>query len=230
MKMSLKILGLTIALWLCIAGSAYAGELNNDSEVNDIHEIILTEFELTFDDIEFTNDGFMTRMEMFEVAGGGFQTDESYVEDYNKIGGFELSNGFDNQVLTTFANEKTLVGQGDQGTKVGVLVYTVDALPIYEGVEEPEYTVTYSSFKTLGASGLYTETIQLEKETTQYVSILVSTDGVVRHRTYKVTTLEEEKREIFENIDIDFIDEEPNEEASVDSFMDWLGLEQEFEF
>lgn len=156
----------------------------------------------------------------------------------NRFSSFVLSSGFDRMDSSTFASEKNLVGQGDQGMTVGVLVYTKSRVAIVEedmtrSVDyKTVYDLVFSSVKELGASGLYNESVYFSDRGEQYVTVMVrSEDGRVMNRTFRVTTVKEKTKNILENIEIKFIDEEPVKlNTDTNSFMDWFGLSQEIGF
>lgn len=230
MKKSFIVVAIIIALWSLLTVSIYAEETDANLDTEQTYEDVMRRLDITFDDIKYNPVDLTTRLESFEVVDGISSETVEPVENYDTIGSFVLSNGFGNHQVSTFNCEKNLVGQGDADSTVTVLVYTVETLVVDEEILEHEYKVSYWSSKVLGASGLYTETISLSEQTTQYVTIIVSASDSMQYRTYKVTTLEDETRVILENIDIDFIKEDLEEEADVDSFMDWFGSGQELEF
>lgn len=224
MKMSLKILGLTLILWTFLAVSVYATETDNTETEKPVLvvEDLLAQLDTTMDDLAFNDVDLRLRLGIDDVLE----------LDYNQFGSFRFSKGFNQLKVKTFSCEKTLVGQGLANTEVAVLVYTVDDMMMYEGVYEPVRNVTYVSYKKLGASGLYTETVRFEPCTTQYLSVIVRDDSTTIRRTYRITTIEEETKVILENITIDFIKEAPSEpnNTGTESFKTWFGLEQELEF
>ncbi len=119
--------------------------------------------------------------------------------DLNQFGDFSFSGGLEYKKFSTFSDEKALVGYGSEDTVIGLMVYKE---------EDDEIILIDSSHKQLGASGLYSETINFEYEQSQYLIVAVMQDGFVQSRVYQITTKIEATREFLENIDINFLSDD----------------------
>ncbi len=244
LKAIVKIIMITSLLWTLISVSVYATSIDgSDIDTQVTFEDYLAQLGVTPKEI-----GYQVPRLVYSIHEMEFDNYANYLEstptteNYNSIGDFELSSGFDNHEVTTFTCEKNLIGQGVEDSLISVVVYTVKEITSFEEVkdfgefvEEVEVELTYnlvsSSSVRLGASGLYNEVVSFASNTVQYVTILVENEYSVEHKTYKVTTIEEEKKTILENIEINFIEEEPLLEVPViESFIDMFGLNQEIEF
>lgn len=124
--------------------------------------------------------------------------------NYNTLGSFAFSRGLDRLKFSTFSCEKTLIGEGSEGLSIGVMVYRM---------EENNPVYISGSTKRLGASGLYNETVVYRPETKQCMIVAVSNGFHTVSRVYEVTTKEEATKTLLENIEIQFLPDEPTTEV-----------------
>ena len=127
-------------------------------------------------------------------------------EDINDLGDLYLQQGFEQKVTPTFAKSKTISGQGDIGTTVGILVA--------DSITEGALNVTYVDYETtIGASGIYSKSFDLNIGTNYVIVATVS-----KYRVFTINRKEEETKELLENITIDFeplVEEEIVEEVEI---------------
>jgi len=139
--------------------------------------------------------------------------------DYNNLyGSFSFSSGLERFKFSTFACEKNLIGYGEEGTSVGLLVYTQS---------DDERIVVDHTVRTLGASGLYSDEVAFAYNQVQYLVVAVKVDDRVYSHVYEVTTKEEATKSLLENFKINFTIEE--EEAATMPEFD-LSVMTEYEF
>lgn len=242
MNKFIRVLFLTALLLTFVTVASYAADSETVAEVPEVTlESFMELFDLSPVEVAYKGSEITYPMNAVEPDMNqdvpDFALEMVDTVNYDVIGGFELSTGFGDHDITTFAYEKNLVGQGASDMVVGVAVYTIGTELLYD--EDGEFTgsetvydVSFSSVKVLGASGLYSEVLRYEENTEQYVTLIVR-DGMNTpyYRTFRVTTIEEETKVILENIEINFIEDDfETEVPEVDSFIDWFGLSQEIEF
>lgn len=130
-------------------------------------------------------------------------------ENNNVYGSFTFSGGLNKLALSTFATEKCLVGQGEQGTVVGYLVYTkTDNAPV----------IVDEKIKVLGSSGMYTETVCFKEDALQVMVVAVSDGSGTIFRSYEVTTVEQATKSFLENINVKFVPSADTQPYVVPSF------------
>lgn len=131
------------------------------------------------------------------------------VSEHNNVyGSFSFSSGLERLKFSAFACEKNLIGYGEEGTTVGMLVYTRVG---------DDLTVLDHKVRTLGASGLFSDEVSFAYNQVQYLVVAVKIEGDVFSHVYEVTTKEEATKALLENFEIKFIAEEA-EEMSVPRF------------
>ncbi|PKM53756.1 MAG: hypothetical protein CVV00_11055 [Firmicutes bacterium HGW-Firmicutes-5] len=184
--------------------AAYAEPIDADKVV---FGTFLNTFNLTEQNVEYVNnklDGTMTMQEL------------------STVGTLKISNGFSRQVFSTFASDKSIVGQGQPGSVVGLMVYTVNG--------NKQKVIESHAVKTLGASGMFSETINYAPSRTQYLVIAVKDNNGITRRIFEITTKAMETKLKLENIEIRFVSEEKQSNTSVESMYDWLKLKSNIEF
>lgn len=178
----MMLIGLLVLLSIPVQAQTNGAD---DKAVDDFLEL----FDKTSDDLVFTDFGNVWDDYQAYFYSGSQQ-------DLNQFERFSFSGGLDFKRISTFSEEKTLVGYGDEGTLVGLLVYRED---------DGDIVMIDSSLKTLGASGLYSERISFDCEQVQYLMVAVMQEGLVQSRIYQITTKKVATKVYLENFDIDFI-------------------------
>lgn len=135
--------------------------------------------------------------------------------DYNEFGQFAFMTGLGKKRISTFTTDKTLVGQGAEGMSVGMLVYSYN--------DDGEREVYDYKYKTIGASGLFSDVICFKPASKQYLVVAVTDDESTISRVYEVTTKEEITRSILENFELDFMPT-IEEKVKVEPVFDWVDL------
>lgn len=133
-------------------------------------------------------------------------TTSSSNSDINDYKVFKFKKGFDKVKFSTFASSKNVSGQGEEGVSVGVLVYKMI---------NNDIKISFDSVKSLGASGLYSETIPFDNIGINNVLIAVKKGDYYKYRVFEITRKKEETKDRLENIQINFLPkEEPKEKES----------------
>jgi hypothetical protein len=183
---------------------AYAEPIEADKAVFNTY---LNTFNLTEQNIEYANNKLDSGMTSQELS---------------TVGTLKISNGFSRQVFSTFASDKSIVGQGQAGSVVGLMVYTVNS--------NQQKVIQSHAIKTLGASGMFSETINYAPSRIQYLVIAVKDNTGVTRRIFEITTKAMETKLKLENIEIRFVSEEKQVNTSVESMYDWLRLKSNIAF
>jgi len=184
--------------------AAYAEPIEADEAV---FNTFLNTFNLTEQNIEYANNKLDSEMT---------------TQALSTVGTLKISNGFSRQVFSTFASDKSIVGQGQPGSVVGLMVYTVNG--------SQQKVIESHAVKTLGASGMFSETIKYAPSRTQYLVIAVKDNTGITRRIFEITTKAMETKLKLENIEIRFVSEEKQENTSVESMYDWLRLKSNIAF
>lgn len=101
-------------------------------------------------------------------------------------------------VAPTFSATKKISGNGEEGVKVGIIVYD-------NWTEDGKLNITYQSeYQTIGLSQIFDETIELNTIGINYICIAVMKDDNTDYKIYVLNRKEEETREKLENIEIEF--------------------------
>lgn len=169
------------------------------SEVDDNTEAFLSVFELEAIDLDFHLEAFDPEMD------GGYH-DHGAEVDLSYIGRLKVTRGLDYQQFATFTCERSIAGNGVEGALVGALVYEK---------REKGIVSAHISMSTLGASGLYSETIDFAENTCQYLMMAVRTGGHTSYRVYEVTTKEAATKEFLENLEVRFMNEKEDDVVTV---------------
>lgn len=247
MKMSRKV-SMTIALCFVFSALFSFAAFANLDQGQDTYELgpdytdFVSSFEEEFDDEEVAEEAEPVQMvydyfdfddgDMIEKAEkidvnqalfNGFNTYDflfinEQLKDFDVL---QLSTGFNKQRITTFSEVKYVEGQADQGTVVGTMVFHIDeALSVFDDVPEKNVIITQDSLTAVGASGLFSETIQLDYIGINYVLMAVYHPEMEAPavKMFKVCREQEVTRVLLENVQINFFEEE-EEEISLESFV-----------
>lgn len=111
------------------------------------------------------------------------------INDFN--GMLYLNKGFTKRVEPTFAQQKILSGEGNEGTSV--------LLFVYHNEDEEQETITYESQQAIGASGIYSENFGIEYIGVNYVLIYVTKDDMAVAKIYELNRKEQETKDKLES-------------------------------
>jgi hypothetical protein len=133
------------------------------------------------------------------------------IENYRKevlkdLGSLQLTNGYSRDRITTFSKTKSLSGAGSEGTVVGLYVFHYEST---SSAGTQLIVPTQDHLVTIGKSGLYSETININYVGSNYV-LLASKNPktmAITYRLFKVTLKEEETRDKLENVTINFFED-----------------------
>ncbi len=118
------------------------------------------------------------------------QTEDEDINDYNF---FKVNKGFSRTSVVTFADTKIFSGNGDVDTLVGIVV-----------LNSKGNTVDTSDPVQIGASGVFNASIRFDLGENNVVFVVKKGD-LTLYRLFKVTVKEEQKKEILENIQLNFM-------------------------
>ncbi|MDF1616443.1 hypothetical protein [Petrocella sp. FN5] len=204
LKQFIKICILFTVVMALSSFAAYAEPIEADQAAFNTY---LSTFNLTEQNIEYGNNRLDTGMT---------------TQALSTVGTLKISNGFSRQAFSTFASDKSIVGQGQSGSVVGLMVYTVNS--------NQQKVIESYAIKTLGASGMFSETITYAPSRTQYLVIAVKDHQGITRRIFEITTKAMETKVKLENIQIRFVSEDKQVNTSVESMYDWLKSKSNVEF
>lgn len=145
------------------------------------------------------------------IASGSVADLEAYYASQLKdMGELELTSSFTRESITTFSESKSIEGFGKEGVLVGMYVFHFESeiSPVGDTVES--IVVTQDTISEIGASEIYSETITFDYVGENYV-VLISLDEETDTevvRLFKVCRKEVVTRDLLENVEINFFEEE----------------------
>jgi hypothetical protein len=116
--------------------------------------------------------------------------------DINNYKVFTFNKGFVKSKFSTFASSKNVLGEGEEGTSVGIVVYKV---------VDGKVTITFESAKVLGVSGLYNETIEFKDIGTSNLLLAIKKGNYIKYKVLEVSRKKQETKNQLENIEINFM-------------------------
>ncbi len=202
-------------------------ESDNEEGLNDLEEPE-QEANLVFDYFGYSKSYLLELVEAgsvkFSLPLLGFGDDQDFRKaELNKLGDLSLSSGFNKERITTFSNVKYLEGQAPVGTAVGVIVFHFEDQETDDLLSEDHLLVTQEDLTAVGASEIYTETIELDYIGVNYVLIATYNPESEEsaYNLFRVNREQEDKRLQLENVQIDFFDEE-DEDISIENLVPGL--------
>jgi len=143
-------------------------------------------------------------------------------EQLKDMGSLQLTRGFARDKITTFSDVKVLEGTGKEGIFVGLYVFHFEESlnPITDIVDQ-QVVMTQDHLVEVGASEIYSETINLDYVGDNYVMLTVynpKTDEQAVTRLFKVCREEALTRDKLENVQVNFLQED-EEGPSLDTFV-----------
>ncbi len=188
-----------------------------DKESDDFVEENVKMTTEVIDYFELTNADLRKMVEANEMSTYMLPTFKIYeLENQNKellkdLGSLRITTGFARSKVTTFSKTKYIEGFGIEGTIIGLYVFHYkNATNLIDESIDKQLVVTQDDLIELGASGLYSETINLNYIGSNYVLLTIKepiSEKVV-YRLYNVYREEAIKRELLENVNINFFEEE----------------------
>jgi len=142
-----------------------------------------------------------------EPAFGILELENLKKEIIKDFGTLELNSGFSRSRISTFSKTKTLTGVGLDKTVVGLYIFHYESVTNAITQKTTSTIVaTQDRLVTVGLSGLFSETINLDYIGDNYVFIAVKSpvDDSVVYRMFKIVRKEEKIQESLENIKINF--------------------------
>jgi hypothetical protein len=120
------------------------------------------------------------------------------IEVINDYDFFEFVQGFSRYNMSTFNSQRYLVGEGDPGVEIGIIIYTVNKNNVIEIQGKPTVDV-------IGASGLYNKTITYDHIGENHVIISVKKGKEVVYKHFVVNRKAEETKNKLEILNIQLI-------------------------
>jgi len=185
---------------------SFATEGNTDNPTSVTTTNVLDEFDWTQDAL--TKAVKANEASAFiEPAFGILELENLKKEIIKDFGTLDLNSGFSRSRISTFSKTKTLTGVGLDKTVVGL--YTFHYESVTNAITQKTTTnivATQDRLVTVGLSGLFNETINLDYIGDNYVFIAVKSpvDDSVVYRIFKIVRKEEKIQESLENIKINF--------------------------
>lgn len=181
---------------------AHADTVMPSNEILEEYDLSVKMVEEAMENLESINEGetFVSQsVNTTQLATSSQETDKEIsdkkrtTEDtINDFGGIlYLNKGFSKKLEPTFAQQKILSGEGEEGTSVLLMVYHND--------DEKQGIVTYESEQIIGASGIYSENFELEYIGMNYILIYATKDDVAVARIYRVNRKEQETKDKLES-------------------------------
>lgn len=195
-----------------------------ETENPDLEEFV-PETHLVFDYFGYTKTHLIEMVEAnavnFSLPVLGLGESQAFRRtELKKFGDLVLTTGFNKERITTFSNIKYLEGQAPAGTAVGIVVFHFDEETLEGPMALNNIVITQEELTAVGASEIYSETIELDYIGVNYVLIATYNPETEKsgYRLFKVCREQEVKRVLLENVQIDFFDEE-DEDISIENFV-----------
>lgn len=159
---------------------------------------------------------------VYNTTGITLRDDEAldYLKDFGPL---VLKNSFDKAKTTTFSESKTISGTALEDTVIGLAVFHIETSKDTEGNTKKSLVVTQERKSTIGLSGLYSDSVNLEYVGTNYVLIAArdnsQKDKPIYYRLFKVIRKELETKEKLENIQVEFIQDTEGKSPNLQEYI-----------
>ncbi len=161
--------------------------------------------------------------ESFVYNTSGIALDEEVLDYMKDFGPLLLKNSFDKAKTTTFSESKTISGTATEDTVVGLAVFHIEISKDTEGNTKKVLVMTQEKTSTIGLSGLYSDSVDLDYIGTNYVLIAAKDnsqkDKPIYYRLFKVIRKELETKEKLENIQVEFIQDAGGKSPELQEFI-----------
>lgn len=184
----------------------YAAESESEGKATVTTTNVLDQFDWDIDDLAKsvrTNEATT----FIEPSYGIIELESLKKELIKDFGALELNSGFTRSRISTFSKTKTLMGVGLDKTVVGIYVFHYEVITNTITQQTTSNIVaTQDRLVTIGLSGLFNETINLDFIGDNYVFMAVKSpvDDSVVYRLFKIVRKEEKIQESLENMKISF--------------------------
>lgn len=150
-------------------------------------------------------------------------SDNTTVDQLKDFGPLTLKNGFSKAKMTTFSESKTISGTALEDTTVGLIVFHIETVKDTEGNSTKSLVITQERISTIGLSGLYSDSVNLDYVGTNYVLIAAQDnsqkDVAIYDKLFKVIRKEPETKEKLENIQVEFIQDAGSEYPNLQEYI-----------
>lgn len=200
------IISFVVSFFAFASVHSYATDGDNDTKTVVTTKDVLDEFDWTYEDLtKAVRSNEATSF--IEPAYGILELESLKRELIKDFGALELYSGFTRSRISTFSKTKTLTGVGLDKAVVGLYVfhYNTETNTITQQTTS-SIVATQDRLVTIGLSGLFNETINLDFIGDNYVFLAVKSpvDDSVVYRLFKIVRKEEKIQESLENIKVNF--------------------------
>lgn len=199
------IFALVITVFAITGIHTYAAEADATKPVVTTKDV-LEEFDWSYEDLTKAVKNNEATV-FIEPVFGILELESLKRELIKDFGALELYSGFTRNRISTFSKTKTLTGVGLDKTIVGLYVFHYDTVTNSITQQTSSSIVaTQDRLVTIGLSGLFNETIDLDFVGDNYVFFAVKSpiDDSVVYRIFKIVRKEEKIQESLENIKVNF--------------------------
>lgn len=200
------IFALVVTVFAITGIQTYAAETESTTKSVVTSKDVLDEFDWSYEDLTKAVKNNEATV-FIEPVFGILELESLKRELIKDFGALELNSGFSRNRISTFSKTKTLTGVGLDKTIVGLFVFHYDTVTNTITQQTTSSIVaTQDRLVTIGLSGLFNETIDLDYVGDNYVFLAVKSpvDDSVVYRIFKIVRKEEKIQESLENIKVNF--------------------------